>query len=99
MGRDAEFPANGYQGDYISDLGREIGESAGTRFLEIEESEAVAEIGDLAREEMVAIIRQDLEGIGVEFDNWFSERSLYPEWRIRQGNGPPPVQELSFPAG
>ena len=77
MGRDAEFPANGYQGDYISDLGREIGESAGTRFLEIEESEAVAEIGDLAREEMVAIIRQDLEGIGVEFDNWFSERSLY----------------------
>ncbi len=77
MGRDAEFPANGYQGDYISDLGREIGESAGTRFLEIGESEAVAEIGDLAREKMVAIIRQDLGGIGVEFDNWFSEQSLY----------------------
>lgn len=77
MGRDAGFPANGYQGDYISDLGREIGESAGTRFLEIGESEAISEIGDLAREKMVAIIRQDLEDIGVEFDNWFSERSLY----------------------
>ena len=77
MGRDAEFPVNGYQGDYISDLGSEIGASAGTRFLEIGESEAIAEIGDLAREKMVAIIRQDLEGIGVEFDNWFSERSLY----------------------
>lgn len=77
MGRDAEFPANGYQGDYISDLGREIGESAGTRFLEIGESEAISEIGDLAREKMVAIIRQDLGGIGVEFDNWFSEQSLY----------------------
>ena len=77
MGHDAEFPANGYQGDYISDLGSEIGASAGTRFLEIGESEAIAEIGDLAREKMVAIIRQDLESIGVEFDNWFSERSLY----------------------
>ena len=77
MGRDAEFPANGYQGDYISDLGSEIGASAGARFLEIGESDAIAEIGDLAREKMVAIIRRDLEGIGVEFDNWFSERSLY----------------------
>ncbi len=77
MGRDAEFPANGYQGDYISDLGSEIGASAGTRFLEIGESDAIAEIGDLAREKMVAIIRRDLEGIGVEFDNWFSEQSLY----------------------
>ena len=77
LGRDAEFPVNGYQGDYISELGSEIGASAGTRFLEIGESEAIAEIGDLAREKMVAIIRQDLEGIGVEFDNWFSERSLY----------------------
>ncbi len=77
MGRDAEFPVNGYQGDYISDLGSEIGASAGARFLEIGESEAIAEIGDLAREKMVTIIRQDLEGIGVEFDNWFSERSLY----------------------
>ena len=77
MGRDADFPANGYQGDYINDLGREIGESAGTRFLEMDESEAIGEIGDLAREKMVALIRQDLKGIGVEFDNWFSERSLY----------------------
>ena len=77
MGHDADFPANGYQGDYINDLGREIGESAGRRFLEMGESEAIDEIGDLAREKMVAMIRQDLEGIGVEFDNWFSERSLY----------------------
>ena len=41
------------------------------------EDEAVREIGDLARGKMVDLIRGDLGKIGVEFDNWFSERTLY----------------------
>ena len=77
LGREAEFPANGYQGEYIGDLGREIGEAEGSRFLGMTSAEAVTEIGDVAREKMVANIRQDLEGIGVVFDNWYSERTLY----------------------
>ncbi len=77
LGYEAEFPANGYQGDYIGDLGREIGENEGVRFLGMAAGEAATEIGDVAREKMVATIRQDLEAIGVAFDNWFSERSLY----------------------
>ena len=77
MGRTADMPANGYIGEYIVDLGQEIAESEGPRFLEMEEDQALKEIGDLAREKMVALIRDDLAQIGVAFDNWFSERSLY----------------------
>ncbi|MFQ6028773.1 MAG: arginine--tRNA ligase [Dehalococcoidia bacterium] len=77
LGYAAEFPANGYVGDYITDLAKEIIESEGTRFLGMEEQQALQEIGDLGREKMVAVIREDLEQIGVGFDNWFSERSLY----------------------
>ena len=76
-GQPAELPANGYVGQYIVDLARDISDSEGARFLEIEETQGLKEIGDLAREKMVALIREDLAQIGVDFDNWFSESSLY----------------------
>lgn len=77
LGLPVEFPANGYQGDYIQDLAREIVESEGTRFLGMIEEQALKEIGDLGREKMVTNIREDLDLVGVDFDNWFSERSLF----------------------
>ena len=76
-GKDAAMPSNGYMGEYISELAQEIAHAEGGRFLTQSEKEAVREIGDLGREKMVGLIREDLGQIGVEFDNWFSERSLY----------------------
>ena len=76
-GETAVWPANGYAGEYIVDLAREIAAAEGRRFLEMDESQAIREIGDLSREKMVALIRDDLAHIGVAFDHWFSERSLY----------------------
>ena len=76
-GQPAELPANGYVGQYIVDLAQDISDSEGPRFLEMEEPQGLKEIGDLAREKMVALIREDLAQIGVNFDNWFSERSLF----------------------
>ena len=77
LGMPAEFPANGYQGEYIADLAQEIIAAEGTRYLGISEPESIAEIGDTARDKMVENIRDDLQSIGVAFDNWFSERSLF----------------------
>jgi arginyl-tRNA synthetase len=79
LGYPAEFPANGYQGDYVKDVAQEIIQAEGSRFLGMNEEHAVREIGDLAREKMVGVIREDLARIGVVFDNWFSERSLYQQ--------------------
>ena len=76
-GHEAQMPSNGYMGEYISDLASEIARAEGDRYLSMPEDQAIREIGDLAREKMVALIREDLAGIGVEFDNWFSERTLY----------------------
>lgn len=77
FGQDAPMPSNGYMGDYIEDLAREIAEAEGERFLAEPEDDAVRNIGDLGREKMVGLIREDLANIGVDFDNWFSERTLY----------------------
>ena len=77
LGRDAEMPENGYQGDYIADIASEIIDSHGNGYLDNMDSAAIREIGDVAREKMVALIRDDLDAIGVVFDNWFSERWLF----------------------
>ena len=77
LGQPAEMPSNGYAGQYISDLAQEILDSRGPHFAGLEEDQALREIGDLAREKMVALISEDLAGIGVVFDGWFSEGSLY----------------------
>ncbi len=83
-GKDAPMPPNGYMGEYISELAQEIANAEGERFLSqppgsYEYEQAIREIGDLGREKMVGLIREDLSQIGVEFDNWFSERSLYAD--------------------
>ena len=79
LGRDAEMPENGYQGEYIADIATEIIASDGDGYLEKSDAAAVREIGNVAREKMVALIRDDLDAIGVEFDNWFSERRLFTD--------------------
>ena len=77
LGHEAELPPNGYAGDYIMDIAREIVARGGDRFLTMSDNEALVELGRIAREMMVQLIREDLQHIGVEFDSWFSEGSLY----------------------
>lgn len=77
LGREAQMPDNGYQGDYIADIAAEIIETEGSGLLEMPEPGAIRRIGDIAREKMVTVIRDDLDAIGVNFDNWFSERWLF----------------------
>ena len=77
LGREAQMPENGYQGDYIADIAAEIIGTEGQGLLELPEPAAMRRIGDIAREKMVSLIRDDLDAIGVNFDNWFSERWLF----------------------
>lgn len=77
LGHEAEMPEKGYEGEYIFDLAKEIADSEGTRFINQDDEQALKEIGDIGRERMVATIKEDLFEIGVEFDNWFSERTLF----------------------
>ncbi len=84
LGENSEMPPNGYMGEYITDLAKEIADAEGRRFLDEEEDQAIKDIGDIGREKMVRLIREDLSKIGVEFDNWFSERSLYAQGEYDQ---------------
>ena len=80
LGRtDIPLPTDGYQGAYLTDLGTELAARHGSRFLEMERDAAVAELGEEGLNRMLDVIRTDLNRIGVEFDVWFRERSLFDD--------------------
>jgi len=74
---DAEMPSDGYLGGYMVDLAGEIMAEEGDKFLTLPESEAVSQLGRLGLAKMMKQIKSDLELLGVSFDVWFSEQSLY----------------------
>jgi len=77
LGIDAEMPSDGYFGNYMVDLAKEIVAEEGDRFLTLPQPEAVPQLGQIGSRKIVDQIRSDLELLGVSFDVWFNERSLY----------------------
>ena len=77
LGIDAEMPANGYFGSYMVDLAKEIIAEEGDKFLSLPEKEAIAQLGQIGLVKIIELIKADLERLGVSFDVWFSEQSLY----------------------
>lgn len=71
------FPENGYRGEYVRDIAREIVTEVGDRYLNAPESEQNAFFRQATLQRMVASQRAALEAFGVRYDRWFYESSLY----------------------
>jgi arginyl-tRNA synthetase len=69
-------PEDGYHGDYIPDVAKEV---VATRpgVLELPEEEALVAFTTAGEELMVQGLRDSLHRFRVEFDVWFSERTLH----------------------
>ena len=78
-GRQVEIPEDGYRGEYMNDLACSIVEKHGDEYLRLDTREATAAIGEVALEAMVETIKRSLDRLGVGYDMWFRERSLYDE--------------------
>jgi arginyl-tRNA synthetase len=78
LGLDVPLPENGYQGQYLVEWGKEIAATAGRRYLDMPYEEAVAALTELGlKEKVLKGVQEDLSLLGVKYDNWFFERSLY----------------------
>jgi arginyl-tRNA synthetase len=77
LGKEAAMPSDGYHGNYVIDLAKEIIQEQGDRFLPLPDGEAVSQLAEVGVAKMLQTIKHDLELLDVVFDNWFSERSLY----------------------
>jgi arginyl-tRNA synthetase len=72
---DVELPEEGYPGDYVIELAEEIKAEYKDKFLHA--AETPDELMEIAIDKMVARIRDDLVALGIDYDVWFSERTLY----------------------
>jgi arginyl-tRNA synthetase len=77
FGKDVEIPEGGYPGDYVIEVAQEILDEMGDRYLN--ETETPVELKHLATDKMIARIKDDLSALGIEYDVWFMESSMYDE--------------------
>ena len=77
--RDVERPEGAYQGAYMQDYARVVRERVGDRLAHLEPAEAKEGLREIGREIVVTDIKDELATVGVTFDRWFSEKSLYDE--------------------
>jgi arginyl-tRNA synthetase len=92
-GETITFPDDGYQGDYIQDLARDLNEIHADELLTKERDEAIRICREFATDIIMRGIQEDLERFNVHFDRWFSESSLYKDKKVQEtleylaGNG------------
>jgi arginyl-tRNA synthetase len=71
-----DIPEGYYPGDYLKPVGDRLAAEFGPRLLEQEEGEWLPVVRSAAIETMMEAIRDDLAALNIEFDVFFSERSL-----------------------
>lgn len=76
LGHTEPVPEDGYHGEYLLELAREIIQREGARYLELPAAERTALFSTMALEHMLSRQRASLVKYGVHYDHWFRESSL-----------------------
>ena len=71
-------PEDGYHGEYIEDLAKEIVKS-NSQITQLAESESISAFTQEGYKLQLEQQRKVLDNFGTHFDTWFSERSLYED--------------------
>lgn len=87
LGEDISFPEEGYQGEYIYDLARELLAEKGDSLLNLDEQERIEFCRDWGYRRILAGQQKDLADYGVIYDLWFSERSLHESGAVEAAVG------------
>lgn len=75
---DVAMPDEYYRGEYIVDLALEAKEVFGEEIFKDEEN--IQKLSLWGKDKMLERIKQDTKDIGISFDNFVSEHSLYERW-------------------
>ncbi len=85
-----ELPEDGYFGEYITDIAKEIREKKGRELVSVgvSEQEAIEYCKEHAEERLLQEIKKDLDDFGVIFDYWYSEQNELHKMRpeLKDGN-------------
>ncbi|CAN5839713.1 arginine--tRNA ligase [soil metagenome] len=84
LGKDEAVPEVGYKGEYMVDYAQKLVDQYGTHFLEIAKVQALSELQTIGHTLVMTELKDELARIGVHFDQWFSEQSLYDAGLVEQ---------------
>lgn len=76
FGEPIPVPEDGYHGEYLLEIARELKEILGNHFQTFDKA-AAKTFREEAVSRITRQIKQDLAELGVVFDTWFSERTLH----------------------
>ncbi|MBP1969830.1 arginyl-tRNA synthetase [Virgibacillus natechei] len=83
LDKDVEMPENGYRGKDIIEIGKTLATEYGDKWADAEDVERLEFFKEYGLKAALGGIEEDLAAFGVQFDNWFSEMSLYKEDKIK----------------
>ncbi|HXK44559.1 MAG TPA: arginine--tRNA ligase [bacterium] len=75
-GISAEIPEEGYLGDYLKDIAEKLPDGC--------ENKDASFFQEIAKQEILNMIRQDLDQFNVRFDNYFSEKQLRDSGKVEK---------------
>ncbi len=78
------LPEDGYHGAYIEQVAEHIRSRVGTSLLDMPPEQAEQRCQELAYQELLEVIKTDLQSFRVAFDSWFSEASLLSSGAVEQ---------------
>jgi arginyl-tRNA synthetase len=81
LGDSIEFPEDYYQGEYIKDIARHLAEQHGEW---LRDEPAAGKFKEQAEQEIFADIKKTLKLLGIEFQSFFNENSLYENGKITE---------------
>ena len=95
VGDVVDFPEDGYQGEYIRELAAKLHREQ-PAVATLGEDEAIKACTTFGVRNVLDWIAADLKTFGIEFDNWFSDQSLYDRHMVDIELGKLAEKGLSF---
>lgn len=75
---EVKWPEEFYRGEYITDLAWEAQKALGSGVFE--EEEGISTLSVWGKDQMMALIRQNLADVGIVFDRYVSEKETFKRW-------------------
>ena len=76
LGNDVELPEDSYPGEDVIAVAEKIRDSSGDNY-DTDDPGALSDLGKAGIQLMIEGIKEDIESLRIDFDNWFSEKSLF----------------------
>lgn len=84
FGEKQDFPEEGYRGQYIVEIAKEIADKYGDEFMKLDFERRKQSFKEVAYRMVLERLKKVLNKMDVKFDVWFSERTLHESGKLEK---------------